>query len=288
MNAPSLLERTAFRRWPRRARWAMAVLAALLVGAAALLLFWGELGLGTDAALTRIRQSGRLRVGLDPSFPPFENLNLETGEVVGYDADLARLLAQQLGEGVTPEWVIIGFDGLYDALWARKADVLISALPVDPMLTEDVAYSQPYFDAGLRLLRQLSSGATPDRAYLAGRRLGVEWGSEGDLVGRRLQGEMADLEIVTYLTAQEALAALRGGEVDALLLEGVAAIQAALADSRLELFGEIQSSQPYAVAMHAKDRGLQRAVNAAMRTLQAAGTLAELEARWMGPPVTPP
>ena len=55
--------------------------------------------------------------------------------------------------------VNIGFDGLYDALLARRADIIISGLPYDPRWTEDVAYTANYFNAG-QILVTRTGGAS--------------------------------------------------------------------------------------------------------------------------------
>ncbi|MGC8839527.1 MAG: ABC transporter substrate-binding protein, partial [Anaerolineae bacterium] len=201
---------SAWRSWQGRR---FLILLSLLF-AAALGAWW--LLRPVDRSLERIFAQGVMRVGMDPSFPPFENVHGETGAIEGFDVDLAWALGKELGD-VRPEFISIGFDALYDALWARRVDLLISALPVDPLLTEDVAYSRPYFNAGLRVLVRADLPEVRAVEDLAGRRLGVEWGSEGDLKGRELRQQLPGLGLVPYVSAEEAFAALVRGEVDALL-----------------------------------------------------------------------
>ncbi|RME44796.1 MAG: amino acid ABC transporter substrate-binding protein, partial [Caldilineae bacterium] len=110
-------------------------------------LLWRRLE--AQSGLAAVQRRGVLRVGLDPSFPPFETLDAG-GQVIGLDADIARAIAADLG--VQVEFVPIAFDGLYDALQVGRVDVLLSGLPVDPTRTRDVAYSRPYFNAGQMLV----------------------------------------------------------------------------------------------------------------------------------------
>ena len=124
-------------------RWVVAGIIILILGAVALGLL--ARGRENDKTLERVRATGELRVGLDASFPPFESLDAE-GNVLGFDADLAHAIAARLG--AEPVFVNVGFDGLYDALWAGRVDVIISGLPYDPRRTQDVNYSMPYFNAG--------------------------------------------------------------------------------------------------------------------------------------------
>ncbi len=82
-----------------------------------------------DRTWLAIQERGIWRVGLDPSFPPFELLN-EAGAPVGFDVDLAHALAARLD--VELEIVTIGFDGLTDAVQVGRIDSVISALPLRP------------------------------------------------------------------------------------------------------------------------------------------------------------
>ena len=164
-------------RWSRKRALAITALALLLVVVGVLL--WRSAHRNNeDRVWERIQRSGVWRVGMAPSFPPFESLD-ENGQPVGYDVDLAQAIAACWGVEVSFQG--IGFDGLLAALWAGKADSVISALPVDPRLARDVAYSIPYFEAGLLLV--VAEGTTDIAAPddLTGRRLAVEWGSEGDV-----------------------------------------------------------------------------------------------------------
>ena len=66
-----------------------------------------------DATWMRIQKEGVLRIGIDPSFPPFESDDGK-GNLSGFDIALAALLEQKWN--VRVKYVYTGFDGLYDAL----------------------------------------------------------------------------------------------------------------------------------------------------------------------------
>ncbi len=109
------------------------------------------------------------------------------------------------------EIVTIGFDSLLDALQAAKIDAIISAYPYDERLTRDVAFSQPILTPVCSWLcarvRPSAAGVGPGRAA----RVAVEWGSEGDMIGRQLQRDGLALELVPFETPQDAVAALVAG-----------------------------------------------------------------------------
>ena len=264
-------------RWSDRRALVVAALALLAVLAAVLL--WHTVRRGEDEVWARIQRSGVWRVGMDPSFPPFESLDGE-GQPIGYDVDLARAIAARWGVEVSFEG--IGFDGLVAALWAHKADSVISALPVDPRLTRDVAYSIPYFEAGLLLVvaEGTTDIASPDD--LAGRRLAVEWGSEGDVQGRELRRRLEGLTLLPFPLPQDALAAVVAGEADAALTDAISLRQFQREHGGLRAVGPPVVSVPYVVAMPRQAPKLLAAVNEALAALQEEGTLARLEEKWFG------
>lgn len=252
-------------------------LALLLVVAGVLL--WRAARRGEDEVWARIQRSGVWRVGMDPSFPPFESLDGQ-GQPVGYDVDLARAIADRWGVAVSFEG--IGFDGLVAALWAHKVESVISALPLDPRLTRDVAYSIPYFEAGLLLVvaEERADIAAPDD--LAGRRLAVEWGSEGDVQGRALRGRLQELTLLPFPLPQDALAAVVAGEADAALADAVTVRQFQGEHGGLRAVGSPLVSIPYVIAVPRQAPQLLTAVNDALVALQEDGTLARLEEKWFG------
>src|SRR5690606_9916121 len=143
---------------------------------------------------------------------------------VGYDVDLAQALAKTWG--LEAEIVAVGFDSLPDTLKAGKIDSIVSAYPFDERLTQDYAFSAPYFDAGVRLAVRAGSPITTV-ADLSGRRVGVEWGSMGDMLGRQMQRDGVDVTLVSLETPADLLEALASKqEVDAIFIDNVALRQA--------------------------------------------------------------
>ncbi|MBC7261888.1 MAG: transporter substrate-binding domain-containing protein, partial [Chloroflexi bacterium] len=141
-------------------------------------------GGSTDPTWEQIQKSSVVRVGMDATYPPFE-VQDEAGHFYGYDVDLAEELARRWG--VRAEFINIHFDGLYDALLTGKCDLLVSALPYDETLTEDVLYSPSYFNAGLLLAVHEGERRIGGVNSLAGKEVGVELGSAAHLEARRIQ-----------------------------------------------------------------------------------------------------
>src|SRR5258708_23451075 len=76
-----------------------------------------------------------IRVGIDPTYPPFESL-AQNGSVVGFDVDLGNALGEKLkGKCVG---VQSRFDGLIPGLQARKFDVILSAMAATSKRREQI------------------------------------------------------------------------------------------------------------------------------------------------------
>ena len=228
-----------------------------------------------DGTLAEIRQRGTLRVGLDASFPPFETIN-EQGEIVGLDVDIAQAVATDLG--VELELVNIGFDGLYDALLARRADLVISGLPYDPRWTQDVAYTRNYFNAGQVLVTSATKLTIEGPEDMAGRIVAVEWGSQADMEGRRLAKEMAGMTLQRYPSAAEALEAVLNDQADAAIVDGVSAVAATGRGLRLVTY---LTDEWYAAAVHIDSRELLDVVNQTLTRLDESGEMAKMQAKWL-------
>jgi polar amino acid transport system substrate-binding protein len=270
----------------------------LLIGLAAASLVRQAVVGGGDKTWARITQTGVWRVGMDPSFPPFENLDASTGQPAGFDVDLARTIAGRWG--VRVEFVGVGFDQLMDAVAANRVDSAISALPITPHRSEEMQFSRPYIEAGMVLVAPASAGFPPaapagaepdgERALAAaaqlldGKRVAAEWGSEGDGLARRLQTLLqGELQLVLRGSADEALAAVLAGEADAAIVDAVSAALFLGEGGNLVATGEPLRSDPYAIVTPKHAPELLRQVNEALDALEQDGTLSEIRARWLRP-----
>lgn len=277
------LERTAMVRWSRRHPWYALAVIVLLIGLLMLLFLPQSVVrlLRRDSTWQTIQANGVWRVGMDPSFPPFEWLD-ESGKPVGYDVALAQRIAADWG--VQVEIITIGFDSLGDAVQTGRIDSVVSAFPYDERLTRNMAYSAPYFDAGIVLATRADS-AMQSIADLAGKAVAVEWGSMGDMVGRRLQADDPSINRVQFDTPDAAIAALVDEQrVDALLIDYVTLRIEQLRGAPIVAVGAVLERNPYVIAMPVNAHELQAAVADTLAQLRGDGTLTALEADWFATP----
>ncbi len=249
-----------------QAKWLL-LLAVLFLLAA--LYLWNQSA--ADDSLRRVQESGLLRVGLEASFPPFETTDGQ-GNYSGFDVDLANALARELG--VRARFDNLSYDTLYDALAARRVDVLISSIIPEPERTQEVAYSAPYFDGGLLLVVRQGEGWEGVGV------VAVEAGSAAEEEGRRLAAGLGGMSLAAYSEPGLVLAALARGETAAAISDPVSLAEFRRAGGRLTAVGPRLTSEPYVVATRRQDRTLAREIEGIMGRLQSSGELDGMVARW--------
>ncbi len=136
---------------------------------------------GESAALTQVKQSGTLRMGM---YLGFEGLSfISKGEQLGLEVELAGLVCQELsttlGREIKPEIVNQEWAQIVQELRAGKYDVAFSAvIPANLYAPHDIAYTRSYLDTGPVICCQEVDGkptkpVTAEVASLAGKRVVV-------------------------------------------------------------------------------------------------------------------
>ncbi len=233
-----------------------------------------------DEAWEDILKRGFMTVCLDPSYPPFEYTDENSGEIRGFDVDMARAIGNYLG--IKVEIATVGFDGLYDAVKARRCDMAISALPYDPLLTQDVAFSISYFEAGLMLVVREDETEIRSPEDLKGKRVAVEWGSTGDVEARRLKVKLGDLEVKLYPIIEEALRALKEGQAEACFADAISAYSFWGREGGVKVLAPALVSTPYVVVVNLKNKALLNKINEALFHLRETGFLHSLAEKYFG------
>lgn len=232
---------------------------------------------GEEDAWDAILASGKIRVGLDPTFPPFENG--DTGDLHGIDVDLAREIGQQLGLEV--EFIYHGYDGLYDALQTGQVDLLVSALVIDPQKTKLFAYSEPYFNAGQFLVIHPDRAGSIDIDQLQDKTLAVEIGSEGHVQLIEAQRVTSGLDIKPLPTPNDALWVVLQQEVDGAIVDQITARLYKQQFPDLLILPEPITVEPFAIVTRTEDEQLLEAVDDAILSLESSGQLDEIVGNWL-------
>lgn len=230
--------------------------------------------LPSESGVARIARENRLRVGLLYNEPPFGELNVR-GEQTGFDADLARALAEAWGVNI--EFVQATRQTGIELVTTGSIDLLIAAQPHLRELDNFVEFSQSYYPSTQALIVRNGDGATV-LGHMADRKIGIVMGTRGELA-------IADWEmrsdytfaVSRYMTLDRALAALTANEVDGVVDNRVRLGRAIrFREENYRLVDEPVLIEPYGIAMRRQDVNLRNLVNRTLQYLFRAGRMNEL------------
>nr|PZN53429.1 MAG: hypothetical protein DIU68_12635 [Chloroflexota bacterium] len=229
--------------------------------------------LPSESTLARIQAENRVRVGILYNEPQFGELNIR-GEVSGFDADLARAMAETWE--VEVEFVQVTRQTAIDMLTSGAVDLLIAAQPHMRALDERVEYSQSYFPGSQTMIVRDDDGATV-LAHMEGRKVGVVMGTRGEqAVADWLARSGLSVSVERFVNLDQALSALLTGAVDGVVETRVRLAREFPQAGVVRFLDEPVWQEPYAVAMRRQDVNLRNLVNKTIQYLATTGKLNEI------------
>ncbi len=216
-------------------------------------------------------------VATDSNFQPFEYLNPETNELEGFDIDLIKAIAEEVG--FEPDFQTMEFDGLLGSMRTGKNDIGIAGISITDERKEEIDFSDKYYDSGLILAVPVDSDIESINDITSDHVVGARQGSTSeDFLLNNTDAEVSAFpEIVT------AYMDLQAGRLDAVLydLPNVLYYIKENADGELKTVGDVMEGQPYGIAFP-KDSDLVEPVNEALAKLKEDGTYNEIYKKWFG------
>ncbi|WP_343209262.1 transporter substrate-binding domain-containing protein [Anaerolentibacter hominis] len=170
-----------------------------------------------DDSWTKIQEKGTFIVGLDDSYPPM-GFRDESGELAGYDIDLAKEVAKRLG--VEVEFQPIDWDSKEMELTSGKVDCLWNGMTITDERVEVMFFAKPYI-ANEQIIIVPEGSDVKTRADMKGKVVGLQKGSSSydavinDPVGSEVK------EIKEYANNVDAYNDLKAGRIDVFVVDSV-------------------------------------------------------------------
>jgi polar amino acid transport system substrate-binding protein len=154
-----------------------------------------------------------LTVCTDAPYEPFEYQDAN-GNWTGFDMDLISKIAD--GLGLKLEVTIQPFDGIWLQPQAGACDLVVSAMTITPERSAAALFSDPYFDADQSLLiRKSDEGTLTSLADMAGKTIGVQTGTTGEIYAQ--ENAPADATLKSFDEPAAMFLALQSGDIDGIL-----------------------------------------------------------------------
>lgn len=235
------------------------------------------LGLGLSSVASA--DNHVLEVVTDPSFVPFEMMDTETGEMIGFDMDILQEISERAG--FEYDLRTMDFNGIIPAVQTGNVDMAIAGITITEEREKIVDFSDPYYDSGLRILVSANDDSVQELEDLEGKKIGTKIGSTSyDFLEENL-GDEAD--VTPYPGSSDMYMALLGGSVDAVFYDApnVGYFAQSRGEGRVKVVGDLYEGQQYGIALAEGSEWLE-AVNEALSEMREDGTYDEIHAKWFG------
>ncbi|MGV0624399.1 glutamate ABC transporter substrate-binding protein [Mycolicibacter minnesotensis] len=241
-----------------------------------------------DAAVAKIRQRGRLIVGLDIGSNLFSFRDPITGEITGFDVDIAGEVARDIfGTPSQVEYRILASAERIAALQKSEVDIVVKTMSITCDRRDLVNFSTVYLIANQRLLVPRDS-AIRQAQDLSGKRVCV---AQGTTSLRRIRSISPAPIIVSVVNWADCLVALQQRQVDAISTDDSILAGLMAQDPYLHIVGPSMDEEPYGIGINLNNTGLVRFVNGTLERIRRDGTWNTLYRKWLtvlGPAPVPP
>ncbi|MFY9764366.1 MAG: glutamate ABC transporter substrate-binding protein [Mycobacterium sp.] len=241
-----------------------------------------------DAAVANIRARGRLIVGLDIGSNLFSFRDPITGEIVGFDVDVAGEVARDIfGTPSQVEYRILSSDERITTLQKSEVDIVVKTMTITCERRKQVNFSTVYLDAAQRILASRDSPITKP-SDLSGKRVCVAKGTTSLHRIREIAPPPIVVEVVNWA---DCLVTLQQRQVDAVSTDDSILAGLVSQDPYLHIVGPNMGTQPYGIGVKLDNTGLVRFVNGTLERIRRDGTWNTLYRKWLtvlGPAPAPP
>ncbi len=230
------------------------------------------------ASLAMADEPDTMRFAMSGRYPPFSFVG-DTGEVVGFDVDVAEAIARELGKDVdivTTEW-----DGILTGLLGGRYHAIIGSMSITPARARQVTFSEPYYHSGAQLFihadRQDEIKGIKD---CDGKRIAAV---VGETYEHFLRENHPSVKVVTYDDTDIIFRELNSGRIDGFVSDRlVGAWQAKAAKMPFIPAGDMLYSERIAIPVRPQDTELLEQINLALERMHANGEMDRLFDKWFG------
>ncbi|MDZ7957983.1 MAG: ABC transporter permease subunit [Aulosira sp. DedQUE10] len=214
-----------------------------------------------------------------PDYPPYEFYDTQGGDrqIVGFDIDIAKNLAQKLGFKL--QVMESDFNGLIPSLQANRADFVMAGMTPTPERQKNVDFSIIYYVAKDTIVAPKTSNLKQPQ-NLAGKKVGVQLGTIQEQNAKKISQKVTGIQLKQLNKVPEVIQEIKSGRIDAAIVEDTVARGFAQANPELE-FNIIPSEQASGSAIaFPKGSALVKPFNQALQQMQDKGELKKLVTKW--------
>ncbi len=231
-----------------------------------------------QAAVANIRNRGRLIVGLDIGSNLLSFRDPITGDITGFDVDIAGEVARDIfGTPSQVVYRILSSNDRIAALQNNQVDIVVKSMSITCERRKLVNFSTEYLRANQRILAPRDSHIEGP-SDLSGKRVCAVSGTTSL---KRIQLISPPPIVVEVVTWSDCLVALQQRQVDAVSTDDTILAGLVAQDPYLHIVGPSMSEEPYGIGINLENTGLVRYVNGTLERIRRDGTWNTLYRKWL-------
>ncbi len=221
-------------------------------------------------------EEGKLKVGMEIGYPPFEYFDTDGSTPIGFDVQLGKALADKLGLEV--DYVDTAWDGIFAGLNTDKYDVIISAVTITPERLEEFNFTKPYIgNAQALVLLKDTEITAKSLEECAGLKVGYQAETTTDYYMTKLKEEGLDIKEKEYEKVINVFDDLDLGRIDAIVCDSVVALDYVNAEnSKFQIVWQGTADETFGVCIKKGNDALTAKLDAALAEIKAEGKLTEI------------
>ncbi len=214
-----------------------------------------------------------LKMGTNAAFPPYEYKEGE--EFKGIDVEIADAIAKELG--TTLEVVDMEFDSIIASVQKGEVNFGMAGMTVTDERKEEVDFTASYA-TGVQVVIVTEDSPIASLDDLEGKKIGTQLGTTGDMYSK---GDYGEENVTSYGKGADAVIALLGGDVDAVIIDNEPAKAFVAENEGLKILDTEYAVEDYAIAIAKENATLLSDINKALEKLTADGTIDEIIAKYI-------
>jgi polar amino acid transport system substrate-binding protein len=218
----------------------------------------------------------KIVVATDATWPPFEYIDENTKEIIGFDIDLMKAIAGK--ENLDVEFVNVAWDALLAGIAQCQYDAAISSVSITEERQANMLFSDPYYTVGQQIVVAADNTDIQGVEDLQGKRVGAQIST----TGAELVGGIEGAELVNFNTIGLAFQALMNGDVDAVVADNVMALgYVGKSPDKLKAIGEPLTGESIGIAVCKTKTDLLAKLNSGLAKVMAEGLIDTLNDKWV-------
>nr|WP_246042368.1 glutamate ABC transporter substrate-binding protein [Cohnella pontilimi] len=227
-----------------------------------------------------IKKRGKFVAGVKYDTFLFGFKNPSNGQVEGFDVDMAKAISKKIfGDENKLELKEVTSKTRIPMLQNGEIDAIIATMTITDERKQQVDFSDVYFKAGQSLLVKKGSPIQSIADIKKGTKV---LGAKGSTSVNNIREKAPDATVLEFDNYQDAFAALKAGQGDALTTDNAILFGMAKQDPNFAVVGGIFTDEPYGIAVKKGNTELQKLINDVIKSMQESGEYDTLYEHWMG------